>query len=55
LEIRLTNIEYASHIKADLIVIGGIGVTGVTKFFKDLESVSRNVSEKISCPVLIVR
>jgi nucleotide-binding universal stress UspA family protein len=48
-------LEYASHIKADLVVIGSIGVTGITKFFKGLGSVSRNVSEKISCPVLIVR
>lgn len=48
-------LEYATDKKADLIVIGSIGVTGVSKFFKGLGSVSRNVSEKVSCPVLIVR
>ena len=48
-------LEYATDKKADLIVIGSIGITGVSKFFKGLGSVSRNVSEKVSCPVLIVR
>ena len=48
-------IEYATDKKVDLIVIGSIGVTGISKFFKGLGSVSRNVSEKVSCPVLIVR
>ncbi|HET9806406.1 MAG: universal stress protein [Deltaproteobacteria bacterium] len=48
-------LEYATDKKADLIVIGSIGVTGVSKFIKGLGSVSRNVSEKVSCPVLIVR
>jgi nucleotide-binding universal stress UspA family protein len=48
-------LEYASEKHVDLIVIGSIGVTGISKFFKGLGSVSRNVSEKVSCPVLIVR
>ena len=48
-------LEYATDKKIDLIVIGSIGVTGISKFFKGLGSVSRNVSEKVSCPVLIVR
>ena len=48
-------LEYAIDKKVDLIVIGSIGVTGVSKFFKGVGSVSRNVSEKVSCPVLIVR
>ena len=48
-------LEYATDKKADLIVIGSIGISGVSKFFKGLGSVSRNVSEKVSCPVLIVR
>lgn len=48
-------LDYATYKKVDLIVIGSIGVTGVSKFFKGLGSVSRNVSEKVSCPVLIVR
>ena len=48
-------LEYTTDKKVDLIVIGSIGVTGISKFFKGLGSVSRNVSEKVSCPVLIVR
>ena len=48
-------LEYSNDIKVDLVVIGSIGVTGISKFFKGLGSVSRNVSEKVSCPVLIVR
>ena len=48
-------LEYSDQRKADLVVIGSIGVTGISKFFKGLGSVSRNVSEKVSCPVLIVR
>ena len=48
-------IEYATDKKVDIIVIGSIGVTGISKFFKGLGSVSRNVSEKVSCPVLIIR
>jgi nucleotide-binding universal stress UspA family protein len=50
-----TIIEYAANEKVDLIVIGSTGLTGVSKFFKGLGSVSRNVSERVSCPVLIVR
>ena len=48
-------IEYATDKKVDIIVIGSIGVTGISKFFKGLGSVSRNVSEKVTCPVLIIR
>ena len=48
-------LDYATDKKIDLIVIGSIGVTGISKFFKGLGSVSRSVSEKVSCPVLIVR
>lgn len=48
-------LEYTNDKKVELIVIGSTGVTGISKFFKGLGSVSRNVSEKVSCPVLIVR
>ena len=48
-------LEYATDKNVDLVVIGSIGITGVSKFFKGLGSVSRNVSEKVSCPILIVR
>lgn len=47
-------IEAASNKKVDLIVIGSVGLTGIKKL-KSLGSVSRKVSERVSCPVLIVR
>jgi nucleotide-binding universal stress UspA family protein len=46
-------IELANNEKVDLIVIGNIGLSGLSKV-KALGSVSRNVSEKASCPVPIV-
>jgi nucleotide-binding universal stress UspA family protein len=46
-------IEFANNEKVDLIVIGNIGLSGHSKV-KALGSVSRNVSEKASCPVPIV-
>lgn len=48
-------LKYSDEIKSDVIVIGSTGISGISKFFKGLGSVSRNVSEKVSCPVLIVR
>ncbi len=48
-------IEFANHHKVDLVVIGSAGLRGISKFFKGLGSVSRNVSERVSCPILIVR
>ena len=48
-------VEYATNEKVDLVVVGSIGLTGVSKFFKGLGSVSRNVAERVSCPVLIIR
>ena len=46
-------IELANNEKVDLIVIGNIGLSGLSKV-KALGSVSRNVSVKASCPVPIV-
>jgi nucleotide-binding universal stress UspA family protein len=40
-------LEYSTDKKVDLIVIGSIGLTGVSKFFKGIGSVSRNVSENV--------
>lgn len=48
-----TIIEFANREKVDLIVIGNVGLSGLSKV-KALGSVSRSVSEKASCPVLIV-
>lgn len=47
-------IEMAEEEKVDLIVIGTIGLKGVSKI-KALGSVARNVSERAKCPVLLVR
>jgi nucleotide-binding universal stress UspA family protein len=46
-------IEFANKEKIDLIVIGNVGLSGFSKV-KALGSVSRSVSERASCPVLIV-
>ncbi|MGA8107243.1 MAG: universal stress protein [Nitrososphaeraceae archaeon] len=46
-------IEFANNKKVDLIVIGNVGLSGLSRV-KALGSVSRNVSERASCPVLIV-
>ena len=48
-----TILEFANKEKADLIVIGNIGLSGISKL-KTLGSVSRSIAEKSSCPVLIV-
>lgn len=47
-------IETANKKEVDLIVMGSVGLTGIKKL-KALGSVSRKVSENVSCPVLIVR
>jgi nucleotide-binding universal stress UspA family protein len=46
-------IKYAEEEKVDLIVIGNIGLGGFSKF-KALGSVSRSLTEKAICPILIV-
>ena len=46
-------IEFANREKVDLIVIGNVGLSGLSKV-KALGSVSRSVSERAGCPVLIV-
>ena len=46
-------IEFANNQKVDLIVIGSVGLSGLSKI-KALGSVSRSVSERATCPVLIV-
>ena len=47
-------LNLASAEKVDLIVIGSVGLSGISKL-KALGSVSRSVSERARCPVLIVR
>ena len=46
-------LNYADKEKVDLIIIGNIGLGGVSKV-KALGSVSRSLSEKVTCPILIV-
>jgi nucleotide-binding universal stress UspA family protein len=48
-----TIIKFANKEKANLIVVGNIGLSGTSKL-KTLGSVSRSIAEKSSCPVLIV-
>ncbi len=47
-------VEYAAGQKVDLIVIGSVGAGTISKMIRTLGSVSRAVSEKASCPVMIV-
>ena len=51
--IAQTIFEYATRHKVDLIVIGSIGRSGLSKL-RTLGSVSRSVSERAPCPVMIV-
>ena len=46
-------LDLASAEKVDLIVIGSLGLSGISKL-KALGSTSRSVSERAKCPVLIV-
>ena len=48
-------VDYAKNNCVDLIVTGSKGLQGLSKVIKGLGSVSRSVSERVSCPVLIVR
>lgn len=46
-------IKFASEEKVDMVVIGNVGLGGISRI-KSLGSVSRNVAEMSNCPVLIV-
>jgi nucleotide-binding universal stress UspA family protein len=46
-------LELAEKEKVDLIVIGNVGLSGISRL-KTLGSVSRTISERSPCPVLIV-
>jgi nucleotide-binding universal stress UspA family protein len=46
-------IKFANAEKADLIIMGTTGLSGLAKFV--FGSVARNVSEKANCPVMLVR
>lgn len=46
-------IDFAAKEKVDLIVIGNVGRSGISKI-RMLGSVSRSVSERAPCPVMII-
>ena len=48
-------VEFADKHKVDLIVMGSRGLKGISRFIRGLGSVSRNVSEKVKCTVMIVK
>ena len=48
-----TIIEFAEKEKVNLIVVGSVGLGGISKL-KSLGSVSRSASEQVKCPVLMV-
>ena len=48
-------VEFANRQNVDLIVMGSRGLKGISRFIRGLGSVSRNVSEKVKCTVMIVR
>lgn len=52
-QISDTIIDFAAKEKVDLIVIGNVGRTGISKI-NMLGSVSRSVSERAPCPVMII-
>lgn len=47
-------VDYATKNKVDLLIIGSNGLQGLAKI-KGLGSVSRKVSERVSCPITIIR
>ena len=47
-------VNYAKENKVDLLIMGSNGLQGLAKI-KGLGSVSRKVSERISCPITIIR
>jgi nucleotide-binding universal stress UspA family protein len=48
-------VDFVDKNSVDLTVIGSQGLSGVSKIFKGLGSVSRKVSERISCPIVLIR
>ncbi len=48
-------VDFADKNNIDLIVMGSQGLSVVSKIFKGIDSVSRKVSERFSCPIVIIR
>lgn len=52
--IGLIIVDYAKKNRVDLIIMGSNGLEGLAKI-KGWGSVSRKVSERVSCPITIIR
>ena len=50
-----TIVKFTKEKDVDIIVFGNKGLSGLSGFLRGLDSVSRNVAEKTSCDILIVR
>lgn len=50
-----TIVKFTKDNDIDIIVFGNKGLSGLSGFFRGLDSVSRRVAEKTSCDILIVR
>lgn len=48
-------VKFAEEENVDLIIMGSKGLRGISKLLKGLGSVSRNVSEKVKCTVILAR
>jgi nucleotide-binding universal stress UspA family protein len=48
-------VEFTKQNDIDLIVMGSIGLKGISGMIKKLGSVARSVAEEVTCPVLIMR
>ena len=48
-------VEFANRHNVDLIVIGSRGLKGISRVLRGLGSVSRSVTEKAKCTVMIVK
>ena len=48
-------VKFAEEESVDLIIMGSKGLRGIPKLLKGLGSVSKNVSEKVKCTVILVR
>lgn len=48
-------VKFAEEESVDLIIMGNKGLRGIPKLLKGLGSVSKNVSEKVKCTVILAR
>jgi nucleotide-binding universal stress UspA family protein len=48
-------VEFTKQNNIDLIIMGSIGLKGISGMIKKLGSIARQVAEEVTCPVLIMR